>query len=158
MVVAREPFAQFEAWFEEATKHDKVNGANLMCLATASADGLPSARMVTLNKYGPEGFTFFTNYGSRKAIELDTNSGAALVFYWEPLNRQIRVEGEVGRLPDQVEEEELERRGADWGGYRVEPSSIEFYQGHIIRPSDRLRFRRAFDGERLKEVSVKVKG
>merc|ERR1711874_372663 len=73
MAVAREPFAQFEAWFEEATKHDKVIGANLMCLATASADGLPSARMVTLNKYGPEGFTFFTNYGSRKAIELDAN-------------------------------------------------------------------------------------
>merc|ERR1711874_926314 len=107
MAVAREPFAQFEAWFEEATKHDKVNGANLMCLATASADGLPSARMVTLNKYGPEGFTFFTNYSSRKAIELDSNSGAALVFYWEPLNRQIRVEGEVGRLPDQVKKRSL---------------------------------------------------
>ena len=100
-------------------------------------------------RYGPEeGFVFYTNYGSRKAIgmytpeegqitrlsesacdivnrflqislsELDANPGAALVFYWEPLQRQIRVEGKVGRVAEQVEEEELERRGADWGGYR----------------------------------------
>merc|ERR1712212_1049114 len=156
-LVAREPFAQFKAWFDEATKHEKVYEANAMCLATASADGFPSARMVLLKKYGPEGFTFYTNYGSRKASELDANPRAALVFYWEALNRQIRVEGEVGRVPE-VEEEELERRGADWGGYRVEPLSIEFYQGHSNRISDRLRFRRATDGEQLKEGSVKVKG
>jgi len=158
-LVAREPFAQFEAWFDEATKHEKVNRANAMCLATASAEGFPSARMVLLNKYGPEeGFTFYTNYGSRKASELDTNPRVALVFYWEALNRQIRVEGEVCRVPEQVGEEELERWGADWGGYSVQPLSIEFYQGHSNRPSDRLRFRRAIDGERLKEGSVNVKG
>merc|ERR1712037_335858 len=89
-LVAREPFAQFKAWFDEATQHEKVYEANAMCLATASADGFPSARMVLLKKYGPEGFTFYTNYGSRKASELDANPRAALVFYWEALNRSIR--------------------------------------------------------------------
>ena len=102
-LVAREPFAQFKAWFEEASKHEKIEEANAMCLATATPEGFPSARMVLLKKsvcnlyctvlqmcttscrFGPEGFTFYTNYGSRKAGELDTNPRAALVFYWEAL-------------------------------------------------------------------------
>jgi len=196
-LVAREPFAQFKAWFDEATKHEKVYEANAMCLATASADGFPSARMVLLKKYGPEGFTFYTNYGSRKAGELDANPRAALVFYWEALNRSIRVEGKVGRVPEQEsndyfhsrplssqigacvseqstiisgrevltsKEEELEKKHVeggvpvprpDWGGYRVEPSTIEFWQGQSNRIHDRLRFRRATDGEQPKEGTVR---
>merc|ERR1711892_1171419 len=64
-----------------------------MCLCTATSSGMPSARMVLLKKYGPEGFTFFTNYTSRKAGELDSNPEASLVFYWPPLKRSVRVEG-----------------------------------------------------------------
>merc|ERR1711936_606896 len=100
-LVSKEPFEQFKAWFETASNHEAIYEANAMCLSTATADGRPSARMVLLKKYGPEGFTFFTNYGSRKAGELDANPRAALVFYWEALNRSIRVEGKVGRVPEQ---------------------------------------------------------
>merc|ERR1739838_1000667 len=89
-LVSREPFEQFKAWFETASNHEAIYEANAMCLSTATADGRPSARMVLLKKYGPEGFTFFTNYTSRKAQELDSNPRAALMFYWEPLQRSVR--------------------------------------------------------------------
>jgi len=101
-LAAREPFGQFKAWFDDASKHEKIYEANAMCLSTATTEGIPSSRMVLLKKFGPEGFTFFTNYTSRKAGELDSNPRAALVFYWEPLQRSVRVEGKVMR----VEEEE----------------------------------------------------
>jgi len=104
-LAAREPFGQFKAWFEEASKHDRIYEANAMCLSTATKDGFPSSRMVLLKKFGPEGFTFYTNYTSRKARELDSNPRAALVFYWEPLQRSVRVEGKVMRVK---EEESLE--------------------------------------------------
>ena len=100
-LVAKEPFAQFKHWFEEATAHSGIYEANAMCLSTATSDGIPSARMVLLKKYGPEGFTFFTNYTSRKAGELDSNPRAALMFYWEPLQRSVRVEGRVVRVGEQ---------------------------------------------------------
>ena len=104
-LVAKEPFGQFKHWFQEATDHSGIYEANAMCLSTATSDGVPSSRMVLLKKYGPEGFTFFTNYTSRKAGELDSNPRAALMFYWEPLQRSVRVEGRVVRVG---EEESLE--------------------------------------------------
>ena len=100
-LAAREPFDQFKAWFDEASKHENIYEANAMCLSTATRDGIPSARMVLLKKYGPEGFTFYTNYTSRKAGELDSNPRAALVFYWEPLQRSVRVEGKVERVGEE---------------------------------------------------------
>jgi len=98
-LTSREPFGQFKSWFETASSHQDIEEANAMCLCTASTSGLPSARMVLLKKYGPEGFTFFTNYTSRKADELESNPEAALVFYWPPLKRSVRVEGCVERIP-----------------------------------------------------------
>ena len=71
-----------------------------MTVATASADGAPSARMVLLKGVDERGFVFHTGHGSRKARELDENPRAALLFYWHPLGRQVRVEGRVARLPD----------------------------------------------------------
>ena len=100
-LVAKEPFEQFKGWFEEASKHSGIYEANAMCLSTATPDGIPSSRMVLLKKYGPEGFTFFTNYTSRKAQELDSNPRAALMFYWEPLQRSVRVEGRVARIEEE---------------------------------------------------------
>lgn len=73
-----------------------------MCLVTATKDGRPSARMVLLKGYSEEGFRFFTNYESRKGTELESNPHACLVFYWEPLNRQIRIEGTVERIPYEI--------------------------------------------------------
>ncbi|XP_019749376.1 pyridoxine-5'-phosphate oxidase isoform X1 [Hippocampus comes] len=96
-----DPIKQFGTWFDEATKCPEIGEANAMCIATATKDGRPSARMVLLKGYNDNGFRFFTNYESRKGRELESNPHACLVFYWEPLNRQIRIEGEVERIPYQ---------------------------------------------------------
>ncbi|XP_039992216.1 pyridoxine-5'-phosphate oxidase isoform X2 [Xiphias gladius] len=100
-LVSLDPIKQFGNWFDQATKCPEIGEANAMCIATASSDGRPSARMVLLKGYGNEGFRFFTNYESRKGSELENNPYACLVFYWEPLNRQIRIEGNVERIPYQ---------------------------------------------------------
>jgi len=97
-LVAREPFAQFDAWFKLAAQTRGIEEPNAMCLATATKDGRPSARMVLLKGYGPEGFKFFTNYDSRKGKEMSENPFAALNFYWEPLKRCVRVEGRIEKL------------------------------------------------------------
>jgi pyridoxamine 5'-phosphate oxidase len=95
--VAPDPIRQFEVWFDEAVR-SAVNEPNAMTLATCKTDGRPSARFVLLRGFDERGFTFFTNYESRKARELDGNAHAALVFYWHELERQVRVEGRVERV------------------------------------------------------------
>src|SRR5579864_3009889 len=166
-IASPDPLIQFTAWFDEATHLPEPNA---MTLATATADGRPSARMVLLKGIDSRGFLFYSNYESRKGEELDHNPQAALVFFWPQLHRQIRVEGSVERVSgaesdayfatrargsqiaarasDQSKvlsgREELERRvrgletdlegrevprPAFWGGYRVVPEVIEFWQG-----------------------------
>ena len=93
-----DPHRQFAAWLD-AARDAGVHEPEAMTLATASPDGTPSARMVLLRGHGPDGFALFTNYTSRKARELDANPRAALVFHWDSLGRQIRVEGTVARMP-----------------------------------------------------------
>lgn len=90
-----DPLAQFAAWFEEARAATAVPEA--MALATADAEGAPSARMVLLKGVDAAGFTFHTNYGSRKGRELEANPRAALLFYWRELGRQVRIEGAIER-------------------------------------------------------------
>ncbi|XP_058261931.1 pyridoxine-5'-phosphate oxidase isoform X2 [Hemibagrus wyckioides] len=97
-LISLDPIKQFGEWFDQATKCPEIGEANAMCLATASKDGRPSARMVLLKGFSNEGFRFFTNYESRKGKELDVNPHACLVFYWEPLNKQIRIEGPVEKI------------------------------------------------------------
>ena len=92
-----EPIAQFRAWLEEALAAETLEGT-AMTLATADAEGRPSARIVLLKGFDAEGFVFFTNYRSRKARELEANAQAALVFYWPAFDRQVRVEGRVARV------------------------------------------------------------
>jgi pyridoxamine 5'-phosphate oxidase len=96
--LAAHPFAQFERWFAEAG--DAVPVPEAVVLATATPDGAPSARMVLLKGAGPDGFVFFSNYESRKGRELEANPRAALLFHWEPLGRQVRIEGPVERLDE----------------------------------------------------------
>jgi pyridoxamine 5'-phosphate oxidase len=95
--MAADPLDQFQRWFADAEAAD-VRAPHAMALATAGADGAPSVRMVLLKGSGSDGFVFFTGYGSRKGGELDANPRAALLFYWEPLGRQVRVEGSVERV------------------------------------------------------------
>jgi pyridoxamine 5'-phosphate oxidase len=95
-----DPHVQFELWFAEATEAG-VRHPEAMSLATAGADGRPSVRMVLLRGHDGRGFTFFTNRSSRKARELDENPWAAAVLYWEPRERQVRMEGQVERVSDE---------------------------------------------------------
>ncbi len=93
-----DPVDQFQKWFDEATTAG-VTLPDAMTLATADADGMPSARTVVLRGYGPEGFRFFTNLESRKAQDLQENTRAALTFYWKEFHRQVRLSGPVSSLP-----------------------------------------------------------
>ena len=98
-----DPFRQFERWFAEARER-QVPQAEAMAVATAAPGGAPSVRMVLLKEHGPEGFVFYTNYGSRKGTELAANPRAALLFFWQPLGRQVRIEGPVERAPRELSE------------------------------------------------------
>lgn len=95
----RDPIEMFSQWLAEAEEAETVD-ANAMTLATATPDGVPSARMVLLKGADQAGFTFYTNLGSDKALELDANPVAALCFHWKSLQRQVRVSGPVEKVDD----------------------------------------------------------
>ena len=176
-----DPYRQFQLWFDQVVAAE-LPEPNAMTLATATPDGIPSARIVLLKGVDPQGFVFFTNYTSQKGAELAANPRAAIVFLWVELERQVRIQGSVVKLPDaesddyfrsrplgsqlgawvseqsQVipDRESLEQRLADlqqqyanqpiprpphWGGYRLQPTSIEFWQGRRNRLHDRLCYR-----------------
>ena len=181
-----DPIALFARWFDDA-RRARIYLYDAMTLATATADAVPSARMMLLKGFDERGFRFFSNYDSRKSDQLKANARAALVFHWPLLHRQVRVEGTVERLPEdesrdyfrtrprgsqlgawasaqssvldgrrQLDEryEEYERRfeGEDvplppfWGGYRLRPERVEFWQGRANRLHDRLLYTREDGG------------
>jgi pyridoxamine 5'-phosphate oxidase len=102
--VADDPLEQFRRWYADAEAAG-IRAPHAMALATAASSGPPSVRMVLLKGAGEDGFVFFTGYGSRKGAELDANPHAALLFYWDPLGRQVRVEGQVERVSAQESDE-----------------------------------------------------
>ena len=119
-----DPLAQFHAWFAEA--RDAVEQPDAVALATATPDGRPSVRMVLLKRADEQGFGFHTNLQSRKGDELASNPRAALLFHWQPLGRQVRIEGAVGAAPAPESEEyfrtrPLESRLAAWASPQSRP-------------------------------------
>lgn len=190
--LAKDPIEQFTLWFQEAVKAG-LPEPNAMALATASAAGRPSARIVLLKGYDLRGFSFFTNYQSRKGRELAENPYAALLVFYPPLERQIRIEGRIETIspeesdayylsrpigsrlgawasnqsevvPDRATLDrrlaELEKRAVSepfprpshWGGYRVVPDSLEFWQGRPNRMHDRLRYRLTPEGWKVERL------
>jgi pyridoxamine 5'-phosphate oxidase len=103
------PFVQFQNWFNLVLK-EKILEPNAMTLATASKSGIPSARVVLLKGFDETGFTFFTNYRSRKGKELSKNPFAAVVFNWMQLERQVRIEGKVKKISREVSQEYFDVR------------------------------------------------
>lgn len=120
-----EPSSQFHHWFQDALKAE-IKEPNAMTLATATPDGKPSARVVLLKDYGSSGFTFFTNYDSRKGMELALNPHAALVFLWLGLHRQIRIEGQVERVSAAISEAYFQSRprGSQVGAWSSPQSRV----------------------------------
>ncbi len=175
-----DPIALFIEWFA-AAKRANIYLPEAVSVATATEQGVPSARMMLLKDVDQRGFVFYTNYGSRKADELERNPQVALLFHWGVLQRQVRIEGTAERvsteesaayfrtrpwrsrigawaseqsavledravLETRFREYEAKYKGGEvplppfWGGYRVEPLLIEFWQGRLNRLHDRLRY------------------
>jgi pyridoxamine 5'-phosphate oxidase len=181
-----DPLGQFHRWWQEALDSG-IDEVNAMTLATITPEGLPDARIVLLKGFDRQGFVFYTNYDSRKGMELEAHPGACLVFFWKELERQVRIQGAVEKIPaadsdayfhsrptgsqlgawaspqsQVIEDRSLldenmrvyeKRFGAGeiprpphWGGYRVLPQSVEFWQGRPSRLHDRLLYTLAASG------------
>lgn len=110
--MTEDPFALFDCWYVEA-REQEINDSNAMTLATADAQGRPSARMVLLKGHGRDGFVFYTNFEGRKAAELLANPQAALLFHWKSLRRQIRIEGAVERVDEATADAYFATRSRD---------------------------------------------
>lgn len=123
--VADDPLDQFRTWFDAALDAE-LEEPNAMTLATAGADGTPSARIVLLKGLDERGFQFYSNYESQKGTELSQNPHAALVFWWAPLERQVRVEGPVDRLPEDESTEYFHSRprGSQLGAWASPQSQV----------------------------------
>ena len=107
--ILQDPFAQFGKWWQEAN-NSGIDEPNAMTLATASADGMPDARIVLLKGFDEKGFAFYTNYNSVKGQQLLENPRASLVFFWKELERQVRIAGLVSLAPGKMSDDYFESR------------------------------------------------
>jgi len=181
-----DPFVQFARWFADALAAGGLNDPSAMGIATIGPAG-PSVRMVLLRRFDEAGFCFFTNYESDKGRDLLADPRAAAVIHWDPIRRQVRIQGRVEPTTADESDEywnsrprgsqlaaiasdqsrpiasrsELEERYAEtearfddtgvprplnWGGFRLVPDRIEFWESRINRLHDRIRYERGSDG------------
>ena len=178
--ILSDPFRQFEKWFNEAIDAE-ITEVNAMFIATCGKNGMPAVRTVLLKEFDPRGFSFYTNYSSRKGNDLSYNPKASALFFWKELERQIRIEGTTEKVTRSESEEYFHSRPAgsqiaamtseqskvisgrnildnkfreltkqyegkiiplpdNWGGYRIIPERIEFWQGRKNRLHDRILY------------------
>jgi pyridoxamine 5'-phosphate oxidase len=138
-----DPLRQFGAWYDEAAESgSRVPEA--VALATATPEGAPSARMVLLKEFGERGFVFYSNYASRKGRELEANPRAALLFYWDPLRRQVRIEGDVERLLREESDAYFQSRpaGARLSAWASPQSEVVGSREELEKAVDELRGRK----------------
>jgi pyridoxamine 5'-phosphate oxidase len=140
-----DPLALFDQWYAEA-RESEPNDAEAMTLATANADGQPSARIVLLKGHGPDGFVFYTNEQSAKGDQLLASPKAALLFHWKSLRRQLRIEGRVDRVPDAEADAYFATRGRD--------SQLGAWASDQSRPLDS----RATFEQRFEEMKTRFEG
>jgi pyridoxamine 5'-phosphate oxidase len=176
-----DPIVQFRYWLNDAL-HASVAEPTAMVLSTATIDGRPSSRVVLLKNLDHDGLTFFTNYESRKGIQIAENPYGSLVFFWPQIDRQVRIEGRISKTPRHISDEYFQSRpegskiGAwaspqskrvpsreyldnlqhdymqlfktrmlerpeNWGGYKLFPDMLEFWQGRENRLHDRFEYK-----------------
>ena len=143
--LAKDPFLQFTKWWEDAIKSE-IEEVNAMTLATATADGLPSARIVLLKEFNERGFVFFSNYESHKAHELADNPQACLVFFWKELERQVRLNGSVEKISAAASDEYFHSRPVNSKlGAWASPQSSVIASRDVIE-NKALQYQKEFDG------------
>ena len=145
---APDPLSQFRKWFEEAQKA-QVPEPNAMTLSTATAQGRPAARIVLIKDVTEEGFVFFTNYESRKSHEIEENPFGALTFFWQPLERQVRIEGRLQKVDSSVSDEYFASRprGSQLGAW-ASPQSQEIQNRGMLEINEK-NFEERFAGQEI---------
>jgi len=140
--VEKDPLKQFEQWWQDAI-NSELDEPNAMTLATSTPEGRPSARIVLLKSFDTDGFTFFTNYESRKGLEMAANPQVSLLFFWRELERQVRIDGMVSKTPAAISNEYYDSRPL---GSRI---------GAIASPQSRVIPHRSFLEEQVNTLVEK---